>query len=424
MEAGGYILNVTPIRRETLLEAINDTGRIAEPVPEFSYSRNRALTCFLSFEDGLVTHLAKGRRGFRAGTDLSRLNLSEILTLSKPVAYEDIGHQCPSRLLHHIQKRFNEGGVLPPASFMAFVDSFRSLSNESKPMLDRFSSERREKIGRLSVHSKFALAEQKEALLTALSIAKIDRAVAQTWDPPDTPDNISFLDGLSNVGVREDAMVFADLFNIPGFDLIKSKPYGAAVFKNSDTILTTILANRMNLEEQLGVDLIYCNETLNSVLLVQYKAMESANGKDIFRFPEEQLTKEILRMDNVSAKLSIMPASVDRLNFRLNEDPFYLKIGPRISLDPDDSGMAKGMYIPLSYWKRIERDDTLKGPRGGRSLSYENVGRYISNSLFIDLASGGWIGTSGSRSIFLKDVISDILISKRSLLCKRPVKAA
>lgn len=44
------------------------------------------------------------------------------------------------------------------------------------------------------------------------------------------------------------------------------------------------------------------------------------------------------------------------------------------------------------------------------------MGRYISNSLFIDLASGGWIGTSGSRSDFLKDVIRDILISKRSLL--------
>ncbi|MBY5579141.1 hypothetical protein [Rhizobium leguminosarum] len=39
-------------------------------------------------------------------------------------------------------------------------------------------------------------------------------------------------------------------------------------------------------------------------------------------------------------------------DFRLSNEPFFLKFCPRIQFDPDSSGVTKGMYVPLSYWKR------------------------------------------------------------------------
>lgn len=63
-QANGYVLNVAPARRETLL----DGEWPAEPVDEFKHSGSHPLVCFVSFADGAITHLALGRQGVRAGT--------------------------------------------------------------------------------------------------------------------------------------------------------------------------------------------------------------------------------------------------------------------------------------------------------------------------------------------------------------------
>jgi hypothetical protein len=68
-KAGGYILIVSSGRRDELLESVEEHERFAEAVPEFVHSNNAALVCFVSFERGLITHIAKGRRGRRAAGD-------------------------------------------------------------------------------------------------------------------------------------------------------------------------------------------------------------------------------------------------------------------------------------------------------------------------------------------------------------------
>src|SRR5690606_37040234 len=201
-----------------------------------------------------------------------------------------------------------------------------------------------------------------------LSIAGLSRDPAQEWAPSDeTP--VSFLEGLSSVRLREDPMAVNDLQNLPGFEVAKTYPYGAAVLESGETSerLTIILANRLPLEEQTGTDLIYFNETYQSFVMVQYKAMEREDRRNrpveaVYRLPDAQLKEEIDRMDAVLGALKACAPNTAIAGFRLAENPFFLKLCPRLVFNPDDVGLVPGMYLPLDYWKLLENDPGIRGP--------------------------------------------------------------
>jgi hypothetical protein len=58
----------------------------------------------------------------------------------------------------------------------------------------------------------------------------------------------------------EDILILHDLNGTAGWDAMKAHRYPAKTFRSGDTILTVVLANKLPLEQQLGVDLIYVNE--------------------------------------------------------------------------------------------------------------------------------------------------------------------
>lgn len=250
------------------------------------------------------------------------------------------------------------------------------------------------------------LAQQKEAVLTALSIAGLGRDPVQEWVPSDeTP--VSFLDGLPSARLREDQMVVKDLQNLQGFEVVKTYPYSAAVFKSEKTSerLTVILANRLPLEEQTGADLIYFNETCQSFVMVQYKAMEREGKEAVYRLPEAQLKEEIDRMDAVLGTLKACALNTDIGGYRLTENPFFLKLCSRLVFNPNDVDLVPGMYLQLDYWKLLENDHGIQGPRGGLRITCENAKRYFDNTAFATVVSKAWVGTTPSQSQVLQDVI-------------------
>jgi hypothetical protein len=204
-------------------------------------------------------------------------------------------------------------------------------------------------------------------------------------------------------------MIINDLVNLPGFDLIKTTNYSASSFQNNNTRLTVLLANRLPLEELLGTDLIYFNEDFKCFIMVQYKVMEKEHDQFLFRIPNAQLTAEIERMDSIMSSVKSLANSGDIKDFRISSNPFFIKICPRIEFDPDNVGLSSGMYIPFEYLKLLQLDESTKGDRGGKSITYENVGRYFDNTAFKTLIEGGWIGTNMTQSAILQDVIRNIL---------------
>lgn len=411
-KASGYAVDLPKERMLVFLMCVEEEQRFRQEVPDFQHSRNVPLICFV-VGGRKVTHIALGRRGIRGGTGNRILRLHKVEKLPEPLAVHRILKLLPNRNKTSVQRRFGSGGLLTDKGFAAVVEAIRQLAPQASLLLERYSNERVERVGRLSPKTRESLAYQKEAVLTALSIADISRDPVQEWAPPDgTP--VSFLDGLPSARLREDPMVVHDLMHLPGFDIIKTYPYNAAVFESDSERLTVILANRLPLEEQTGTDLIYFNETFRSFVMVQYKAMErkeDENGVDraVFRLPNAQLAEEVTRMDALSAQLKVCAVNTAHDGFRLTENPFFLKLCPRLVFNPDDIGLVPGMYLPLDYWKLLVTHPSTLGPRGGRLVSYENVGRHFDNSSFTTVVAKAWVGTTPSQSAVLKEAIRQTL---------------
>ena len=414
---GAYIIRLNHERQQVFEHESGLSDFFAEAVREFTYSRNQALICFIVNSNGDITHVGQGKRGFRAATAMRRLNVYDITALTTGLSSSKIIDAVPSRVRHWVSKKFEGGGLLSPKSFEHVVDVVTRIAPETGPLLDRFSRIARERLARLSEAKKTALAYQKESVATALFVSDMDRSSLADWAIKTESEPKSFLDGLSEARLLEDSMIVQDMQNVPGYEYIRTIPNAsAAFFKDEDTTLAVILANRQQLERQTGTDLIYYNETFKAFIMVQYKAMER-HGEEgaIFRYPQNQLSIEIQRMDTLLATLRQAELSISRDNFRFSDNPFFLKFCPRLQFDPYNTGLTTGMYLPLGYWKMIEEDADMCGAQGGKRLTYSNVGRYLDNSAFGMLVSRAWVGTSAPQSSLLEDWIREIIEHGRAV---------
>ncbi len=416
MSKKGYVVCLNKKREEVFKN--NHYESFGEPVSEFSYRRGMPLVCFVINSQKMLTHVALGKRGRLAGTDSRRLNLDNIFTLTTRVTTKKLVDSFSVYNKAKLSETLDNGGLIPPKRFELLLNRVSKLAPETAPILLNYSESRTKRIKSLSQKIQDTLAEQNEAVATAMTIAGINRKELQGWDVAENQTPTSFLDGLEKVRLREDSMVVSDLNNLPGYQILKTTSFSSVVFENDKSKLTVILANKMPLEEQLGVDLIYYNETFSCFLMIQYKAMEieKVGDDEIYRFPNDQLTKEIDRMNQVLSEIKNVPADSEADGFRLNENPFFLKICPRILFDPDSISLIPGMYLPLEYWNRLSNHPSMIGPRGGKYLSYRNVRRYFDNTAFMKIASGGWVGTNINQSKLLEKVIASTLDSGRSIV--------
>ena len=424
-KASGYILHVPKHRRALLLNE-NKNGEsyysskpyVSEPVTSFAHSRSTSLIVFASFKNGYITHIADGRKGQSAGTQLVRLNLEDLHALNRPIAFGEIASEADRRVRHHLELRLKQGGILAPKSLGAFVDRITELDPSIAPRLTRYSARRAEALRRLEPRARENLAYQKEALGLALEISGLPRDELLTWQQSDDEQQ-SFLDGLPGARVREDAMLLSDFSTIPGFQAVgEVTHYGSKVFSSEKTgvRLTVIMANRLPLEEQTGADLIYFNETYHSFVMVQYKAMEHRDDKTEFRWKaKDQFCQEITRMEILLAELRKLPSGYHPNGFRFADNPFFLKFCPRVVFNPDDKGLFKGIYLPLDLWKQADAAGNFAGKRGGKVLTYDNVGRRIINSEFVTLVSGAWVGTSIEQSAELSKLVRQVLESGKTV---------
>src|SRR5216683_2577369 len=96
-QADGYVLNIVESRRELMRNAMLERRMFAEQVEEFSHPRSHPLVCFVSLEDGAITHLGLGTRGHRAAEGRRRLNVREPTKLASPVTHGALLEKLPSK---------------------------------------------------------------------------------------------------------------------------------------------------------------------------------------------------------------------------------------------------------------------------------------------------------------------------------------
>ncbi len=215
---------------------------------------------------------------------------------------------------------------------------------------------------------------------------------------------------LSRINIREDAVIQEHARRIPGFELTGSDVTGRAIFEKGRERIQVVTANKLPLEEVLGVDLIYYNAIKQNIVMVQYKMLEPIkNGEDvdwIYR-PDGQLAKEIERMKRFSKTCPPGP-----LEYRINPQVFYLKFVKR------DRVLGKStITMPIDHFAILCRDPKYKGSRGGFRITYDSLdGRYLRQKPFFDLIRSGYIGAYAETTVALKQLVDLTLQSSRTVV--------
>jgi hypothetical protein len=103
-------------------------------------------------------------------------------------------------------------------------------------------------------------------------------------------------------------------------------------------------------------------------------------------------------------------------NYRLHPRACWIKLCHPEAFKPVQSDLVRGMYLPLDYFAHLTASESTLGPRDGRVLTYGNVRRWVNNTLFVELMSGGWIGSKAMQTAWLSETVEAALSAKRSVV--------
>lgn len=220
---------------------------------------------------------------------------------------------------------------------------------------------------------------------------------------------------LSQIGayLYEDNVVRADASRLPGFEAIAPDVTGRALFQKGSEQLVIYTANKLPLENVLGVDLIYINETRGAIVMVQYKMLKEhrseGNAPD-WRFrPDQQLHDEIARMR--LPELRETPSG-----YRLSPNPYYFKFVKRKVLD--DS--IQSFIVSLDHFRQILEDPAdagAIGPRDGIRISFNALdGTYLREQDFVSLIRSGYVGTYRNETQHLAQIIRAIAAGDKAVV--------
>ena len=96
-KVNGIVICLTKDRERVFRDALDEQDFFAEAVNKFNHSRSSPLICFVVNTKGMITHIARGRRGVNAGTGQSRLNLNDIVAMQTMLNVTDIIDGVPVR---------------------------------------------------------------------------------------------------------------------------------------------------------------------------------------------------------------------------------------------------------------------------------------------------------------------------------------
>jgi hypothetical protein len=414
----GYVLHERAERQEALEDDLGSRDECSEIVPEIPQSaRRKASLCFIGFKRGQISHVARAEIRYKARSGNDRLDIWKMEELPRPVSVMKLRAALKGSRVRAAKETLKTGGHLAPKAFQSVLEALERADPAAFRVADGLRDRERRDPQRVPEQARTSWALQRDAVVTALDIAKIPREElgVPPQPPADTPrDTGSIFDDVREVRGLEDILVLHDLNGAEGWDPIRSHKYPAKTFRSGDTVLTVVLANKLPLEEQLGIDLIYVNETLKSVVFVQYKVMKGADGEDGYR-PDDQLDIEIKRMDEVATLLSSAPPDPSSDGYRLGGEAFFLKFCKGV-LEHRDVGMVPGHYLPVGYWKRLATDPRVQGPRKGVKITPSNIPRYFTATDFKELVSRAWIGTSALQADIIVPLIKEIWQSKRAVV--------
>ncbi len=397
----GYVLLLTPRELEVLEEDLRVSGLCSKAVPKVpSALRGKPLLCFVSAARGKITHVARATAYYPAESGRDKLDIWSLSELAMPVSLTTLSRRMSGPQAWRAKLAL-KGGHVSGAAFVVLMKALEALDGNAHGIAAGLIDARDDRDDDAEpVNARINWAFQRDAVITAMEIAGVPSAWLEL--PAHAPDNLaddtaSIFDSDEDMVSIEDLVILQDA-DTPSDDweFVKRQRYAAKMYRDGNTHLTVILANKLDLEKQLGVDLIYYNETYHSVVFVQYKMFRGEDGELGYRV-DPQLGIEIARMDSAARELAKVAADTSCDGFRIGPDPFFLKFCSKL-VPAKVTGHVPGVYVPLSYWKRLANDPRAKGERGGTIVFDQTFGqRRLTPSAFTDLVRRGWVGTSAHQ---------------------------
>lgn len=117
------------------------------------------------------------------------------------------------------------------------------------------------------------------------------------------------------------------------------------------------------------------------------------------------------------------PARLQERDFRLSDNPFFIKVCEGEASIETSESLIEGMYFPLEHWQHVLAAPHSRGPHDGIMLSRRTAPRWFSNTEFIDIAKKGWIGsTRATGQHWVRELVQQSLREARSLILARLMK--
>lgn len=388
-----------------------------------------------------VSYVCLATKGQRVTTRFARAKLEQLSRL-RPLPVSEWLKALPARFESPLRYAIDvTGRPIPPGTWTAAREALVHLRPEVDEHLTRIELLLVPSL-HLSQRTQEVLAQQKDAVGVSLDAAGLDRRVIAHWRPERR--DIPWLAGITPGMIHEDTMVTHDASRVPGWWPVDEPYVDVVTFTDrSSNHLSVMNVNRRPVEEIAGVDLLYYRHEPESFTLVQYKRLmprrntrerSDASGLTFRPSSDEGFEDERARMRAVEAfadptlrkAASLgqdrLPIYDPILNYRLHPRACWIKLCEPWGFRPDGSELIKGMYLPLDLYEELSNSPATLGPRGGRVFSYERVPRWINNTLFIDLLSGGWIGSRTMQTAWLSDTVQGALSAGHSVVVAREAR--
>jgi hypothetical protein len=415
---GGYFFVIDEWRREFGIEGlIGVDGTFTEAVSAPDWQNKEAEIVFLSMDGKAIDYVCLGRRTRnRAASLKNRIRFTDFHHFDPPIILDDLIEDFTARLRPHlIRTSQGHGHRVPPSTWAELLDTVERMRPASVEALARLERARRRAS---QVWSKSrTVVEERDAVNLALRIAGMNERELLGWDPGEDDDPPEpFLAALETSEGYEAQMIEHDANVFGSWRLVKKHLRGANQFERGRRRLTVFNVNTRSVETTLGVDLIYYTARYDSYVLVQYKRMLGDELGEASEYrPSGSYQKELAAMEKFEHDFCDVDGEALR-DYRLDPGPFYFKLAASGSCSVDATTMVPGMYIPLAYWRRILADPVSKGERDGVRITREAAGRWITNTLFVELVQDGWIGSRTCRSGVISRIINTWLRGGHSLI--------
>lgn len=421
-EYGGFLFLIDEERRASRVRiTIEREGTFTDAISVADLDAKGAEVFLISLGDDSVSHAALAHRGRAIVTGKSVVRFTNFVALVPPVSLVEIVRGLdPGLRSHFVRASSGIGSRVPPKTWQGVMEALKRLRPGSAAGLDGLERLREMGPSLLARPGVEVLAEEKDAINFALRASGFEKEGVIDWSPPVDEDMTlpPYVRGLSGVRLIEDQMLAHDAGVFGDWERLKPAHVGTVTFRKGRERLTVTNVNRHLVERTLGVDLFYYHYKYQSYVAVQYKRMKSGGGGPIFRLNDETYEKELRRMRRYE---EVLRGASRRLPFelkdyRLHPGTAYFKLCPGEPIDPASTDMIKGMYIPLEYWEALLASPKIVGEQGGRGMTFDNVGRYFNNTLFIELVQAGWVGSSIGGTEVMTELIAAALEGDSVLL--------